>query len=172
MHIVEKRGGMLVKAKMADTGSMRMVEASSMMPRRPTKSWNEHNGRAQRWAPPLNNPQTSLYSYYERTSNSAENQCRDINSTSNIGCLLLTVAAELIKDKLTGEERQKIVIITAVHLCAIPNMENLIEHLWSMWHEPRQHPGYSLHENSASALAAGTCWQTYLASATKGKMML
>lgn len=53
-----------------------------------------------------NNPQrqTSLYSYYERTCDSCENQCRDINSASNIGCLLLTVVAELIKDELTGGE--------------------------------------------------------------------
>lgn len=51
--MVEMRGGRLVKAKTTGTGSVRTVQASSMIPRRPTKSWNKDNIRAQRKAPPF-----------------------------------------------------------------------------------------------------------------------
>lgn len=51
--MVQMRGGMLVKAKIVNTGSVKMAQSSRMIPRRPTKSCNQHNVRPQRRAPPF-----------------------------------------------------------------------------------------------------------------------
>lgn len=52
-HMVQMRGGVLVKAISDNMGTVRMAQTSSMMPRRPTKSCNQHNIRPQRQPPPF-----------------------------------------------------------------------------------------------------------------------
>lgn len=55
--------------------------------------------------------ETDLCSYYDNACNSHEDQRNGINSSSNIGCLRLTVAAVLILNELTGQETENSVVL-------------------------------------------------------------
>lgn len=111
---------------------------------------------------------------YDRTGDSCENQCGDINGAGNIGRLLLTVAAELIEDELTERERRLLQmqvhlsptwkICLSIYLGKVINIARNPDGTWNIlcmriW-------------ISTSALTVCTCWQPYLESATKGMIML
>lgn len=104
--MVQMRGGMFVKAKTVNTGTMRMVQTSRMMPRRPTKSCNQQRqaSKASSSIGYESQRHTHPYSYYETPCDSHENQRACINSSGNTGRLLLAVVAELVEEELTGSD--------------------------------------------------------------------